>query len=172
MFENRNLKLDLCALALLVVVVFLGLALLTYSPADPTPALPPPLSALYQPDRLVHPQNVKFANACGRWGALASDLLLTSLGVGAYYLVLSAGVLDFTLLRRRRIDSPILRSAGWVASLIGLTTIVAMLAPSFSPGPVIGAGGYLGALGRGLLELHFASFGGLILAASLTLGGI
>lgn len=172
MFDNRNLKLDLCALALLVVVIFLGLALVTYSPADPTPQLPAPLSALYQPDRLVHPQNARFANACGRWGALAADLLLTSLGVGAYYLVFSAGVLDFTLLRRRRVDAPIVRSAGWVASLIGFTTIVAMLVPSLSPGPVIGAGGYLGALGRGLLELHFASFGGLILAASLTAGGI
>lgn len=172
MFENRNLKLDLCALVLLVVVIFLGLALLTYSPADPAPALPVPLSALYQPDRLVHPQNAKFANACGRWGALAADVLFTSLGVGAYYLVVSAGALDLALLRRRRVDGPVLRSAGWVASLIGFSTIVAMLAPSLSPGPVIGAGGYLGALGRGLLELHFASLGGLILAASLTAGGI
>jgi S-DNA-T family DNA segregation ATPase FtsK/SpoIIIE len=172
MFENRNLKLDLCALALLVGVIFLGLALVTYHPADPTPELPAPLSTFFRPDTLVHPQNARFANACGRWGALAADLLLTSLGVGAYYLVVSAGVLDMALLRRRHVDAPILRSAGWVASLIGLTTMVAMLVPTLSPGPVIGAGGYLGALGRGLLEMHFASAGALILAGSFMVGGL
>ena len=35
MTDNRNPKLDVCALGLLVLVVFLTLALLTYSPADP-----------------------------------------------------------------------------------------------------------------------------------------
>ena len=34
MFEERNLKLDLFALALLALVVFLALALATYTPAD------------------------------------------------------------------------------------------------------------------------------------------
>ena len=44
--------------------------------------------------------------------------------------------------------------------------------PSWSPGPVIGSGGYLGALGAGLLEMHFATVGSLILATSLILGGL
>ena len=35
MFENRNLASDLYALGLLVLTVFLGIALLTYDPADP-----------------------------------------------------------------------------------------------------------------------------------------
>ena len=74
--------------------------------------------------------------------------LLTWFGVGAYYLVFSLAVLDFQLLRRREIDSPALRMIGWIASLGGITTIAAIAFPSLSPGPVIGAGGYLGALGK------------------------
>ena len=35
MLENRNLKLDLLALALLAAVIFLAAALLSYDPADP-----------------------------------------------------------------------------------------------------------------------------------------
>ena len=34
MLENRNLKLDLLALALLAVVIFLAAALFSYAPAD------------------------------------------------------------------------------------------------------------------------------------------
>jgi S-DNA-T family DNA segregation ATPase FtsK/SpoIIIE len=172
MFDNRSLKLDLFALALLAFLVFLALALVTYNPADPVVELLDPLDKLYQADSLVHPKNEEIANACGRWGALAADLLLTAFGIGAYYLVVALAAFDVTLLRRREVDSPLLRGTGWVASLLGFTTISAMLVPSLSPGPVIGSGGYLGALGRGLLEMHFATAGGLILASSLVIGGL
>jgi S-DNA-T family DNA segregation ATPase FtsK/SpoIIIE len=172
MFQNRNLKQDLFALALLALTVFLGLSLFSYNPADPVGELVRPLNGLYRPDALVYPQSDEITNACGRWGALAADVMLTSLGVGAYYLVLSLAVLDYVLLRRRRVDTPLLRGIGWIASLTALTTLAAMVLPWLSPGPVIGAGGYLGALGRGLLEMHFATAGGLILTASLLLGGL
>ena len=41
-----------------------------------------------------------------------------------------------------------------------------------SPGPVIGSGGYLGAIGRALLEMNFASVGAYLVAVSLLLVGI
>ena len=47
-----------------------------------------------------------------------------------------------------------------------------MAVPGLSPGPVIGAGGYLGAAGRGLLEAHFASVGAYILTLSVILCGL
>ena len=172
MFQNRNLKSDLIALALLVVVVFLGVALATYNRADPMGEAVAPLSAVYHPDPVVHPAGDSVSNACGRWGAMAADMLLSALGVGAYYFVFSLAVLDFFLLRRHPIDTPIMRVLGWAASLIGITSIIAILAPQMSPGPVIGPGGYLGALGKGLLEMHFASAGSIILAASLIVGGL
>ncbi len=172
MFEDRSLKLDLIALGLLALIIFLGLALGTYDPADPVVGLIPPLDTLYQHDPLVHPQNEEVHNACGPWGALAADMMLTSVGFGAFYLVASLAILDFQLLRRLEIDTPNLRAFGWVLSLIGTTTMIAMLQPTWSLGPVIGSGGYLGALGSGLLELHFARFGGLVLASGLIMGGL
>jgi len=187
MFENRNLKRDLLALALLALLLFLSVALLTYSPADAVASLVPPLDRLYQADRLVHPPNTETANACGQWGAMAADMLLTSLGVGAYYLVLSLAILDYALLRRREIDGPVQRSLGWIVSLIGLTALAAtiqvglsaMLPPTWrhsltvlAPGPVVGVGGYLGAIGAGVLQTRFNLPGAVILALAVTLIGL
>lgn len=172
MFEDRDVRLDLFALGLLVLVVFLALATATYNPADPPVALVYPLNQWYQQDVLMYPVNERTSNLCGPWGSLAAALLLDAVGVGAYYLIGSMGVLTIVLLRRRQIDSPALRTVGWIGSLIGFTTLAAMLCPQLSPGPVLGSGGYLGALSAGLLKMHFAFVGGLILAASLLLGGL
>jgi len=172
MFEDRNLKLDLFALALLALTVFLGLALLTYRPEDALGELCFPLGYFHQPDVLVYPQGDVPRNACGRSGALIADLLFSGLGLGAYYLVAALAVLDVLLLARVAIDTPVVRLLGWTVSLVGVATLSAMLVPGLSPGPVIGPGGYLGAVGRGLLELHFSFAGGLILAGSLLLGGL
>ncbi|MEQ8788763.1 MAG: DNA translocase FtsK 4TM domain-containing protein [Pirellulaceae bacterium] len=187
MFENRNLQRDLLALALLALLVFLSLALVTYHRADAVTALAPPMDRLYQPDRLVYPQNDETANACGQWGAFAADLLLTSLGVGAFYLVASLAILDIALLRRRQIDGPVLRSFGWLVSLVGVTAIASMTPTALAavlpsgwgeslatvvPGPVVGSGGYLGAIGSGMLQTRFNLPGACILAAAVTLIGL
>jgi DNA segregation ATPase FtsK/SpoIIIE, S-DNA-T family len=172
MLQNRRLVSDLIALTLLGIVVFLASSLATYDPADPLVEAPPPLNQLYRPDVIVYPVSEHVGNACGRWGALVADVLLTGLGIGAFYLVLSLAVLDFLLLRRHPIDTPLIRGVGWIATLIGFTTIAAIIVPAASLGPVIGSGGYLGALGKGLLQMHFATAGSLILALSLVAGGL
>ena len=56
MLEKRDLKLDLFALGLLALTVFLGASLFSYDPADP-------------PSELVYPQHSEPANVCGRYGA-------------------------------------------------------------------------------------------------------
>lgn len=172
MFENRNLAADLFALGLLVAVAFLGIALFTYDPADPLGESPSPLNRIYVPDYVVYPQNETIRNGCGRWGAYAADVLFTAIGFCAYYFLISLAVLDYHLLRRRQVDTPIVRAVGWAASLVGLAAIVAIVAPGASPGPVISSGGYVGALAKGLLHAHFATTGSLILAASLFVGGL
>jgi S-DNA-T family DNA segregation ATPase FtsK/SpoIIIE len=159
MFEKRNLKLDLLALALLATVIFLAAALFSYDPADP-------------PNRLVFPQHAHAANMCGHWGAVAGRLLFEGLGLGAYYLLVSLAALDVVLLTRREVNQPWLRLGGWLLSLSGVATLAALAAPGFSPGPVIGAGGYLGATGKGLLQTQFASVGTYILTLSMILGGL
>ncbi|MCG8449867.1 MAG: DNA translocase FtsK 4TM domain-containing protein [Pirellulales bacterium] len=159
MFENRNLRFDLLTLLLLAVTVLLAVALATYNPTDP-------------PSTLVHPAPTEFHNGCGPIGAYIAHFLLESLGLGAYYLVLSLGVLSCTLLWRRGIDQPVLRAVGWAASLIAICTLATMALPRTTPGPVIGAGGYLGAMGQALLESNFASVGAYILALTVLLAGI
>ncbi len=172
MLENRNLPSDLLALGLLVLTVFLGIALVTFDPADPINEPTGPLRHVYEPDLVVFPQNEAIANGCGYWGAYAADLLFNACGACAYYVVISLGVLDFYLLRRRQVDTPLIRAVGWAASLLGMATMIAILAPRISPGPVISSGGYLGALAKGLLHTRFAITGSLILAASLLCGGL
>jgi len=159
MFEERNLKLDLLALGLLALTIFLAASLLSYSPSDP-------------PSELVFPEQTETLNVCGRSGAMVGKMLFSAIGIGAYYLLFSLAVLDAVLLTRRTVNDPLLRAGGWLLSLAGITALAAMALPSASPGPVIGSGGYLGAAGRGLLEMNFASVGAYILATSIVLGGL
>ncbi len=159
MLEDRNLKLDLFALGLLAATVFLGAALLSYSPADP-------------PSRLIFPAATETTNVCGHIGATTSTYLFQGLGLGAFYLLFSLAVFDSLLLVRRQVSQPVLRLVGWLISLVGITVLVAMAAPQLSPGPVIGSGGYLGATGRAVMEMHFASVGAYILTLSLIFGGL
>jgi S-DNA-T family DNA segregation ATPase FtsK/SpoIIIE len=159
MFENRSLKLDLCALVLVAGVAFLAASLWTYDRFDP------PSTLLDPPVESVH-------NACGVAGAYTANFLFESLGFGAYYLLGSLAALTAMLLMRREVDQPMLRAVGWIVSLVGLTTLAALLVPNWTPGPVIGSGGYVGAMGRGLLEMHFAKTGAFIFTLSVLAAGL
>ncbi len=159
MLENRNLKIDLLALVLLAGVIFLGAALLSYDPADP-------------PGKLVFPQHSQPVNMCGYWGALVSRLMFEVFGLGAYYLLVSLAAFDAVLLIHRNVSQPWLRAGGWLLSMIGFTTLAALAAPSFSPGPVIGPGGYFGVSIKALLQTQFASVGAYILTISMVIGGL
>ncbi|MGE0610662.1 MAG: DNA translocase FtsK 4TM domain-containing protein, partial [Pirellulales bacterium] len=158
MAKPRNPKADLPALAMAAAAAFLVLAVASYDPADST--------------GLVYPANQQAANLCGRAGAFAADLLFQTLGLGAYYLVASLAGMCALLLSRRAIPEPALRMAGWLMSLAGFSTLAAMALPGWSPGPVIGAGGYLGAAGRGMLQMHFATIGSYILVVSVMVAGV
>ncbi|HEX4414323.1 MAG TPA: DNA translocase FtsK [Lacipirellulaceae bacterium] len=159
MFEDRSLKMDLVVLALMAIVAFLGIALWTYDAADP-------------PSTLVWPATNIVHNACGRAGAVTSHYLFESVGVGAYYLAASLVVLIYQLFRRRQIDQPIIRTLGWAISVAGLTTLLALVYPNWTPGPIVGAGGYIGAMGRNFLESHFAVAGSYIFTISVLLAGM
>ncbi|TWT74559.1 DNA translocase FtsK [Posidoniimonas polymericola] len=156
---DRSRQLDVVAIALAAGTLFLAVALSTYHKADP-------------PGSLVWPPSDTTHNACGWGGAYAAHYLLEMMGVGAYYAVGSLATITVLLLMRKEVNQPVTRSIGWALSLLGLATIAAMMLPRWSPGPVIGAGGYLGAMGRAWLEGHFAAAGGYIVAISVLLAGL
>ena len=172
MFEQRNRQVDLLALTFLVLAVFMSLSMLTYDRADPPVELLFPLNHLYQQDALVHPVNTETSNLCGRLGSLSASLLWDAIGLGAFYFVLSLGIVTAQMLRGRTVSSPSLRFVGWMISLIALTALLSMVFSTLTPGPVVGAGGYLGAIGHGLLRNHFAAVGGFILAFSMFIAGL
>ena len=159
MFENRSLRIDLFTLALLAVTALLAVALLGYEPTDP-------------PSTLIFPARTEYQNPCGPIGAYVAHYMFESVGIGAYYLAGSLAALSVVLLRRRGIDQPVLRAFGWAMSLVALSTLANMLLPNMTPGPEIGSGGFLGAMGRVLLESHFAAAGAYILTFSILLAGI
>ncbi len=159
MFENRSLKLDLVALALLAAGAFLVAALASYDPGDP-------------PGTLIYPPRSVVANRCGPVGAYAAHLLYAGVGYAAYYVVASLAAAVLLLLARREMNQPILRGVGWAASLSAVATLTAMALPQSTPGPEVGAGGYLGAMGYALLESHFALAGAFILALSVLVAGL
>jgi S-DNA-T family DNA segregation ATPase FtsK/SpoIIIE len=159
MFENRSLKLDLVALAVLAGCALLLAALLSYDPADP-------------PGTLLDPPRATIANRCGPVGAYVAHVLYASVGFAAFYVVGSLIAVAALLLARRDMNEPVLRGVGWMASLAALATLAAMTFQRSTPGPEAGAGGYLGAMGWALLETHFATAGAYILALSVLLAGL
>lgn len=172
MLENRDLKRDLLAIGLFGAVLFWGLSLLSYNPADPVREPIAPLGFLHQADPVVSPQSESISNVCGRWGAWLADACFSGMGYGAYLGLLVLGAVDFSLLRRRSIDSPWLRTIGFLVTLLGVTTLLGLILPEWSPGPVIGSGGYLGAMGSGALRMHFATIGAVVLALCATIAGL
>ena len=154
------------------MIVFLVASLGTYDQADPAFNAPRVLTQLFQPDQLVYPANDSVTNACGYCGAWTADMLLNTLGYGAYYSVLGLIAMVINIFRREATPSPWLKTIGWMFSLIGLTAMASMLMPSWTISPLIGAGGYLGALGKGLLNANFGWVGSLTIGTAVLLAGL
>lgn len=172
MSEPRQIRGDIFVVILLALIVFLIASLATYDIGDPIQSGPEWLSRVYQPDQLVHPLNSKVTNACGFTGAWIADLVIHSMGIGAYFLVIGLISLEFALFQKQSVNGPWLKTAGWIIALIGLTTLGSMLLPDWTVSPVIGAGGYLGALGSGLLGMQFGYAGSFIIAVAISTIGM
>ena len=172
MAEDRKIRSDIFVVILLALIVFLIASLATYDIADPIQSGPEWLAKIYQPDQLVHPQNPEIQNACGFSGAWIADLLIHSLGVGAYFLIIGLVSLEFALVQKQSVESPWLKTAGWIVALLGLTTMGSLILPEWTVSPIIGAGGYLGALGSGLLGMQVGTAGTIIVASAISLVGM
>ena len=110
MTEERKVNNDIIAVVLLAAIVFLVASLATFNPADPAFKASQILNHIYQPDQLHFPAPDGFSNACGRLGAWTSDMLINTLGLGAYFLVIGLIAMEIALFKRQRIASPWLKT--------------------------------------------------------------
>ncbi|MDG1874445.1 MAG: DNA translocase FtsK [Mariniblastus sp.] len=172
MSEERKIRNDIIAIGLLAAIIFLIASLATFDQADPAFSASPLLNHIYQPDQLYYPANTEFSNACGRLGAWTADMLLNTLGLGAYFLVIGLIAMEIALFKRQSVPSPWLKTAGWTLSLLALTTLVSMIAPERLTSQLIGPGGYLGALGKGILGSQLGFAGSVIVAFTLFVAGM
>ncbi|MCP4097316.1 MAG: DNA translocase FtsK, partial [Planctomycetaceae bacterium] len=129
MSEERKIRNDILAVGLLAAIVFLVAALATFDPADPAFSASPLLNQVYQPDQLYYPANTSFANACGPIGAWTADMLVNTVGIGAYFLVIGLIAMELALFKRQAIESPWIKTTGWTLSLMALTTLASIALP-------------------------------------------
>ncbi len=80
--------------------------------------------------------------------------------------------MEIALFKRQNIVAPWLKTTGWALSLFALTTLSSMLVPDRLMSPLIGPGGYLGALGKGILGTHLGTAGSLIISLTLFFAGM
>ncbi|WP_298867744.1 DNA translocase FtsK [uncultured Gimesia sp.] len=159
MIDIQRFKTDIIALGLLAVTVFLGLSLFSYDPADP-------------PAQLVYPVRDVAQNLCGTSGAHTAHLLRSGFGVGAWGIFLALIVIDMRMFSRQQAVGVIVELFGLTLILTSICIATQMMLGANGTTPLIGSGGYIGALGFSLLESKFSVAGSIILLVSMFFAGL
>ncbi|TWU66875.1 FtsK/SpoIIIE family DNA translocase [Crateriforma conspicua] len=170
--RQPDMKRDLSAIGLIAATLILTVSLITRDPADPVESPVWPINAIYQPDNLAYPGNATITNACGYWGALLSAMVMDAVGIGAALVVAYGGGIATALMIRGRMNAPVLRSLGGCIVLVAVTAAAALSGAQFYGMPVVGAGGYLGAMTSEYLLAHFAPAGAWILTLTVLTTGV
>ena len=172
MSEDRKIRNDIVAIGILALIIFLAASMVTYDQRDPAYEASSLLNQIYQPDQLYYPAQENFSNACGRLGAWTSDMLSNTLGIGAYFLIFGLIGLEIALFKRQALASPWLKTAGWTISLFGISALASIALPGEWFSPMIGPGGYLGALLSGLFTNYLGAIGCLVASISMLVVGM
>ncbi|RMF42768.1 MAG: DNA translocase FtsK [Planctomycetota bacterium] len=172
MTTHRKIELDLEAIILAALCALGWVSLLTYDPADPLGPLPKPLAWLLPPDGAAYPPNASIQNACGWIGAVIAHVLVQGLGTGAIVFLLWMSLLAVWMFRAQSNFVGPLRQFGWILVIVAVTTFLALTGPPLPFAPVIGPGGYLGAITSTWLNAHFALAGSLILTTAVLVAGL
>jgi S-DNA-T family DNA segregation ATPase FtsK/SpoIIIE len=159
MLDQDRLKTDLLALGLLAVVVFAGLSLLSFDPADP------PSTAVFPPRQIP-------INICGELGAQLAWHARQLAGLGAWVVLASLVAWDLKLFSREPVRRTPTTLAGIVLLLLSTCAMLQVMWPELSSGSTYGSGGQIGAWTGHLLMQKFSTAGVLILAISLLAAGL
>ena len=170
--RSPNFARDIFAIALVAFTLLLTVSMVTRDVADPVEAPIWPLRTLYTPDAIAYPQNESITNACGYWGALLASALFDGLGLAAALIVGGLGGVSTALLIRGHMNAPVLRTLGGSVVVLGAATAANLLPVQLEGMPVVGNGGYLGAMMSGWLQSHFAPAGTWILTLTVLSVGL
>jgi S-DNA-T family DNA segregation ATPase FtsK/SpoIIIE len=167
-----DIRRDVPALLLVALTALTLVSVLTHDPADPVPTPFWPLNQFFTPDLAVYPANDVVQNACGSLGALISSMLLSAVGIGSSLVISAGGGIATALLIRGHMNAPVLRSLGGCITLLAVTTAAAMTDIELNGMPVVGNGGYLGAMTSTFLLQHFHPVGSWILTLTVLSVGL
>ncbi len=142
-----------------LAIVFLGLSLLGYDPADP-------------PGRAAEPVNQPPSNPCGPVGAALAFGLFTTLGWSCWLLPPALVVLLLLRIRRRPVPDRLGPTVGLGLVVVVVAAFLHKLAPTLEPSAPVGSGGYLGALVTIVVERHFGPVGLILILAATGLFGL
>jgi len=159
MFDYARLRTDLLALAILAMAVFVGMSLVSYDPADP-------------PAFGVYPARTAPLNLGGATGATVAQALVTSFGIGAYFLLAALVVADIRLFARDAAGDPWLKLIGAAIMLTAICISAQWFLPWTVKGSMAGSGGYVGAWGAILLDASVTRIGSLMLLSCMFLAGL
>ena len=150
-------------IALLAVVVYLGLALLTYSPGDPGP---------------THTgDGGEIANLGGRVGAWVADLMFTTFGRMAWLVLLLLCAFARRLRGQRELQRPnpwgrLFAAVGFVLAMMGACGLGQIYFPFENPqGPFL-AGGIVGQYAALGLSTYFGVLGATVIFIALFITGV
>jgi len=172
MENQRSVRWDVAAVVMFSVSALLFLSLLTHNSHDDLGTFVGPIGSLYTPMQTAYPTNQSVQNSCGYMGALGSDVLLQSTGIGAYIIACLLILSGVVMLRQEPWASPLGRSFGWTLILIAVCSMPGRFGFHANMHVPIGAGGYLGALCNLWMDRQLASGGSTILVMTVFLGGL
>ncbi len=172
MSDSRQIEFDIEALLLSALCISLWLSLLSYDPADPVAQFPTAIAQFIAIDPQVYPAHQECSNWCGWIGATTAQLMIQSLGVGSILVAVGLSVLAVWMFRVQSNYVRASRQAGWVLVIVAATTCGSLLHLNTPLSPVVGSGGYLGAMTSTWLSEHFAFSGSLILTLTIFVAGL
>lgn len=147
------------ALGLGFVVLFVGLAVAGFDPAD-------------APTRSVSPPNKTPTNPCGPIGAIVAHHLIETIGWSVLILLAAGASSTLLLLRNRPFHS-------WGWGLAGVPPLIAACAaglarwmPDLQPSTPVGPGGYIGAAATIYSQSHLGKLGGSLAIVACGLVGL
>jgi DNA segregation ATPase FtsK/SpoIIIE, S-DNA-T family len=146
-------------IAFALAIVFLGLSLGGYDPADP-------------PGHGAEPAHQPPRNPCGPVGAVFAHVLFSTLGWSSWLLLLGLAVVNLLVATRRPVPDKIGPAIGFGLVLVAASGFIHKIAPMLMPSPAVGSGGYVGALAAIFLEVHFGPVGMRLILGAAGLFGL